>query len=110
MQAYHQCVVDQVRAERQAAWLEAIAPILTELELTIVRRGRNSVTKVPKRLEHGIYRHATGFEALIGYLYLTDRERLTEIFCHMKTSSGELSIDPDPSNEKDGENPKSVSS
>jgi ribonuclease-3 family protein len=85
MQEYHQCVVAQVRAENQAALLEAIAPILTEAELTIVRRGRNSVTKSPKRLEHRIYRQATAFEALVGYLYLTDTERLMEIFDYMKT-------------------------
>ncbi len=85
MQAYHQCVVEQVRAESQAALLEAIAPLLTDAELTVARRGRNSVTKAPKRLNHSIYRQATGFEALIGYLYLTDTERLTEIFDYMKT-------------------------
>ena len=52
-----------------------------EEEHAIYRRGRNSRTVSPaKNQSITDYRRATGFEALIGYLYLTGRyERLTEL-------------------------------
>ena len=84
MHAYHQQVVEKVRAENQANLLSMLAPMLTQEEQDVVRRGRNSVTKTPKRLEHSTYRQATGFEALLGYLYLKDSERLIEIFSYLK--------------------------
>lgn len=44
---------------------------LTEDELDIVKRARNSkVTSHPKNIDILTYKHATAFEALIGYLYL----------------------------------------
>lgn len=77
---YHSLVVEQVRAERQATHLKKLAPLLNPEELEIVRRGRNATTKSPKRLSLAMYQQATGFEALIGYLYLTNPERLSELF------------------------------
>lgn len=54
--------------------------ILSEEELDIVKRGRNTKThSKPKGCDIVIYRHATAFEALLGYLYLTNKERLYEI-------------------------------
>ncbi|MDF2617300.1 MAG: hypothetical protein K0Q47_1957, partial [Sedimentibacter sp.] len=51
-------------------------------EKTIVKRGRNAkVTSSPKNAELMDYRYATGFEALVGYLYLNDElDRLMELF------------------------------
>jgi ribonuclease-3 family protein len=80
MSVYHQKVVACVRAEQQAHFLSLIEAELTEAEREVVRRGRNSVTKIPKRLDHATYQHATGFEALVGYLYLTNADRLAEVF------------------------------
>ena len=77
IQAYHQQVVAQVRAEAQAEQLLTLTEQLTEAERDIVRRGRNAATGRPKRLSVDIYRHATGFEALLGYLYLTRGDRLS---------------------------------
>ena len=76
---YHSEVVNRVRAETQAAYLSAIEADLTPEEQDIVRRGRNAVTHKPKRLSPKIYQQATSLEALIGYLYLTDRDRLQEL-------------------------------
>lgn len=77
---YHQNVVAQVRAEQQAHYLQVLEPKLTEEEQRIVKRGRNAATKLkPKRLSPTIYQQATSFETLIGYLYLTNPERLTEL-------------------------------
>ena len=52
--------------------------ILTEEEIDIVKRGRNTKThSKPKSCDIVIYRHATAFEALVGYLYLVgNKERL----------------------------------
>ena len=53
---------------------------LTENELAIVKRGRNNSKNThPKNTDIITYKHATGFETLIGYLYLNDKERLEEI-------------------------------
>lgn len=76
---YHNLVVAQVRAETQALHLRSLTPRLNSTELEIVRRGRNAATKHPKRVEPEIYQQATSLETLIGYLYLSDRQRLHEL-------------------------------
>lgn len=78
---YHQLVVSQVRAEQQAKLLETLE--LTDFESELVRRGRNAAGSAPRRVDPHIYQKATGFEALIGYLYLTDRDRLDQIFIQL---------------------------
>jgi ribonuclease III family protein len=76
---YHRLVVAQVRAETQALHLRSLTPYLRSNELEIVRRGRNAATGRPKRLNPEIYQQATSLETLVGYLYLTDYPRLTEL-------------------------------
>lgn len=54
--------------------------ILNDSELQIYKRGRNShIGSVRKNIDIETYLSATGFEALIGYLYLSDKNRLDEI-------------------------------
>lgn len=54
--------------------------ILTEEELDIVKRGRNNKKENhPKNTEIITYKLSTGFEALLGDLYLNNKERLKEI-------------------------------
>lgn len=77
--AYHELVVAQVRAERQALHLQSLYPHLSSTELEIVKRGRNAADRRPKRLDPEIYQQATSLEALVGYLYLTNPERLTQL-------------------------------
>lgn len=77
--SYHQEVVTQVRAETQAEHLRSLQPYLTPVELEMIRRGRNAASGRPKRLSAAIYQQATSLETLIGYLYLTDRDRLTDL-------------------------------
>ena len=79
LQAYHEMVVGQVRAETQARHLRSISPYLNSTELAIVKRGRNAAAGRSKRADPEIYQQASSLETLIGYLYLTDPERLTEI-------------------------------
>ncbi len=76
---YHSQVVAQVRAEAQAAHLEDLEPCLTLAEKDILRRGRNAVTNKPRRLDLKIYQRASSFETLVGYLYLSNPQRLQEL-------------------------------
>ncbi len=70
-----------VNAGAQSAMLERIKEQLTEEELHIFRRGRNANSPtMAKHASVSDYRRATGFEALMGYLYLTGRtKRLLEL-------------------------------
>jgi len=53
---------------------------LSEDEMSIFKRGRNTKSSVPKNADVQEYRMATGFEAVIGYLYITEQnERLNYI-------------------------------
>ena len=79
MANYHSQVVTQVRAESQAMHLALLLPELTDSEKEILRRGRNACISKPRRIDRQTYQQATGLEALIGYLHLTDRERLQEL-------------------------------
>lgn len=81
---YHHQVVAQVRAESQANHLRSLKPLLTEPELEILRRGRNAATGIPRRLDPKIYQQATSLETLMGYLYLTNPQRLTQLLAHLK--------------------------
>lgn len=76
---YHQLVVAQVCAEAQALHLQKLLPHLQEEEKDIIRRGRNAANTRHKRVHAETYQQASGLETLIGYLYLTDTERLTEL-------------------------------
>lgn len=77
----HKMSVEFVKAKAQADILGKINELLTPEEQDIVRRGRNTKsTTMPKNADVFDYRYATGFEALIGFLYLTGQiERLMEI-------------------------------
>ena len=78
----HKQAVRMVSAFAQARMLEAIEPDLTEEEADVARRGRNSQAKhaAPKHADPADYAHATGLEALWGWLYLSGRtQRLDEL-------------------------------
>lgn len=84
IQTYHRQVVQQVRAEQQSSHLETLREHLTETELALVRRGRNAASSPPKRVSFQIYQQATALETLVGYLYLTDPERLKALWQHLQ--------------------------
>ncbi len=73
--------VQYVKAPAQAKIVEALQPFLTEEEMEIYRRGRNAKPhSSAKNASQSEYHKATGFEALIGYLYLTgSMDRLLEL-------------------------------
>ena len=65
-----------VRAAAQSAMMHSIEALLTEEEEAVYHRGRNAHPKTTaKGASVTQYRHATGFEALIGYLYLTGESK-----------------------------------
>lgn len=78
----HVKAIGYVKAKSQSIIMHEIEDKLTENESYIFKRGRNAKSAtVPKNADVRDYRMATGFEALIGYLYLIgDTERLKFIF------------------------------
>ncbi len=68
-------------ARGQSAFLERVLPLLTEEENAVYRRGRN-VKKATKSKHASVseYSRSTGFEAVLGYLYLAgNHERINEL-------------------------------
>lgn len=70
-----------VKAAAQSAMIEAIKEDLTEEELKVYKRGRNAKSPtMAKNASMVDYRRATGFEALMGYLYLQGKlKRLIDL-------------------------------
>ena len=67
----HKLAINYVKAKAQADIIHCIEDELTEDEHRIYKRGRNQKSHTsPKNGDIIDYKHATGFEALIGYLYL----------------------------------------
>ena len=77
----HKAAVDYVRAASQAKIVHIIEPMLDEEETWALKWGRNAkVNTHPKGATLAEYHLATGFETLLGFLYLSGREqRLREI-------------------------------
>ncbi|MBB6694003.1 Mini-ribonuclease 3 [Cohnella xylanilytica] len=77
----HRASTRYVSAAAQARLLRRWMPLLTEEEADIARRGRNAKSgQPPKNADPGEYRHATGLECLVGYLYYRgERDRLERL-------------------------------
>ena len=77
----HKLAIQYSKAKAQATIIHELEDELTEEEIKIFKRGRNQKSHTaPKNADIIDYKYATGFEALIGYLYLSeDKERLEYI-------------------------------
>lgn len=79
----HQTATQYVSAKAQASMIEEMLnqELLTEEEMSYYKRGRNSkINTKAKNTNIQTYLQSTGFEALMGYLYLTEqRERLRDL-------------------------------
>lgn len=77
----HKSAIGFVKAKSQSQAIQSLKEELLEEELYIFKRGRNAKSHtVPKNAELIDYKMATGFESLVGYLYLTgNQERLNYI-------------------------------
>ena len=81
--ALHKKAVSTVNAAAQARCAGRLLPYLTDEESAVLRRGENAHSHhpAPKNQTPVDYSHATGLEALMGYLYLTGQhERLNTLF------------------------------
>lgn len=77
----HTLKISIVCAKFQAKTVPYILELLTEDELAIFKRGKNSKCHAPKSADITEYRLATGLESLFGYLYLIgDEKRIDELF------------------------------
>lgn len=74
----HKRTTEKVKAVSQAKQIKSLLSVLTEEELAIFKRARNSnVQSSAKNASLADYKQASGYEAVIGYLYLTaNHERL----------------------------------
>ncbi|HHT64089.1 MAG: Mini-ribonuclease 3 [Bacillota bacterium] len=81
----HRETVKYVNAGTQSKFVQLLEPLLDEKEAMVLRKGRNAKSgRQPKKTEMIDYRRATGLEALVGYLYLLNKqERLEEIFSRL---------------------------
>ena len=77
----HRAVTGMVNAGAQAELILRLKPLLTEEEEAVFRRGRNAKTKSAANHQSlSDYKKATGFEALIGWLYLKgQKSRIREL-------------------------------
>lgn len=93
----HKLSVTWVKAEAQSKGMHAILPFLTEKETEVFKRGRNAHTShTPKNQSGCDYHYATGFEALVGYLYLKGEDErlkflLNEVIQSIRNDEGEKS-------------------
>jgi len=76
----HNAVVNEVNASNQARVVREIEPFLTEIEKDFLRKGRNKAGKGPKNVDAATYAIATGFETIVGWLFLKNPKRLADLF------------------------------
>jgi len=79
-------VVAEVRADAQAQALAQLeqAGLLSPAELELVRKGRNRAGRGPRKGEAGVYGRATGFETMVGWLFLQDPSRLAQLLAQLE--------------------------
>ena len=82
----HRAVVADVRADAQAEALDRLQEkgLLQEVELEWVRRGRNKAGRGPRKGEAGVYGKATGFETMVGWLFLQNPSRLAQLLAELE--------------------------
>lgn len=76
----HNITSSVVKAEFHAEILGKMQDFLTEEEKEIVRRARNLSVTTARRTNQVLHRLSTAFEAIVGYLYLHDKNRLKALF------------------------------
>lgn len=79
----HRAVVAKVKAEAQAQALQQLAPLLNDNERDLARRGRNRARGSWRHGSAGTYGQATGFETMLGWLFLRNPQRLAELLAHL---------------------------
>ena len=87
----HKLATALIKAPAQAVFMDRIMPHLTEEEHDVYRRTRNTkMNTIAKHASIAEYKKASGYEAVIGYLYLLGRhERLKELIAIGATQAKE---------------------
>ena len=80
----HLSVVNEVKAQAQSKSLDDIEHMLNEFEINLIRRARNKTKRYPRSSDPVVYSRATGFETLLGWLFLKDPMRLSKIFEYLE--------------------------
>ena len=80
----HLSVVNEVKAISQSKSLSQIEHLLNTYEMDLIRRARNKTKRIPKSSDPTIYSRATGFETLIGWLFLKDPQRLSTLLEYLE--------------------------
>ena len=80
----HLSVVNEVKAQAQSKSLDDIEHLLNAFEINLIRRARNKTKRFPKSSNPEVYSRATGFETLLGWLFLKDPKRLSKIFEYLE--------------------------
>lgn len=93
----HRTATRFVSAKAQAKAVQLIDSVLTEEEQDMLRRGRNAKSHAaPKNTDVLDYRHSTGFECLLGFLYLSKRydrlEQLMRMTLALESDSAAVSL------------------
>lgn len=76
----HAIVTSFICAKAQARALEELEASFNEVELQVAKRARNSHVHVPKSATVQEYRWSTAFEAVLGYLYMTQQTKRLQSF------------------------------
>ena len=86
----HAC--NLVKAQKQSEMIGIIEPLLDNYEEAVYKRGRNAKSYTSaKNASISVSRRATGFEALMGFLYLSNRyERMMELIKAALVGIGEI--------------------
>ena len=80
----HLSVVNEVKAQAQSKSLDEIEHLLNSSEIALIKRARNKTKRSPKSSDPVVYSRATGFETLLGWLFLKDPKRLSKIFEYLE--------------------------
>ena len=79
LQRLHKLTVGYVNAKFQTELLEKLMPSLTEQEIELARRARNIPTSSSRRIDRALHSSATSLEVVLGYNYVHNKERYTEL-------------------------------
>ena len=88
----HNLTVHYVNAKFQTDLLEKIMPELNEKEIELARRARNIPTCTSRRINRALHSTATSFEVVLGYNYVHNKERYSEL-CDIMDSLIDWNID-----------------
>ena len=85
----HVSVVSEVRAAAQAEALKNLEPNLSDIEKSLARKGRNSAKRGPRGCNPATYGQATGFETMIGWLFLNNPVRLAQLLDRLEETDSQ---------------------